>query len=69
MKYFRPKSPAGFCRLHNWPLSVRQIRVKGCTNTRKQYDGKPCCRWFVKIEEHPWWDAKRKAREQRKGAG
>lgn len=39
--------PAGFCKLHNGALSVKQIRKKDCLQKE--------CWHFRKNSDHPWW--------------
>jgi hypothetical protein len=70
MNYSQPKSTIGFCRLHRWEMSCRQVRVKGCINPRKQCrygNGQTQqCRYFLKYVDHPFWQ-RRMARKKRKG--
>jgi len=68
MAYNPPKSAAGYCRLHKWKLSYRQIRRLGCISTRKQRGGKEHCFHLQKFYEHPVWVERSRRREERKAA-
>lgn len=70
MNYIKPKNPVGYCRYHDWEMSFRQVRYKGCIDPRKQCrygNGQTqTCKYLQKYEEHPIWEERRQLRMQRK---
>lgn len=70
MRYIKPMVAAGYCKLHGWKMSWRQIRQKSCLDPNKQChrddEGKLKCSYLTEYPEHPVWEQRRKAREERK---
>lgn len=52
------KNPVGWCCLHRFTLSVKQMKRKRCLVKD--------CRHFRKKKEHDYWKAKERAKQARK---
>ena len=52
------KNPVGWCCLHRFTLSVKQMKRKRCLVKD--------CRHFRKKKEHDYWKAKERAKQSRK---
>lgn len=52
------KNPVGWCCLHRFTLSVKQMKRKRCLVKD--------CRHFRKKREHDYWKAKERAKQARK---
>ena len=59
------KQPAGYCRLHQEQMSVREIKLEGCIDPKKQL-GKAKCHYLKKYPDHPHWVQKEILKEFRK---
>lgn len=52
------KNPVGWCCLHRFTLSVRQMKRKRCLIKD--------CRHFRKKKDHDYWKAKERSKQARK---
>lgn len=48
---------AGYCKLHNVGLTVKQIRTKECLSKN--------CWHLQKNEEHEWWEQRKRTKDKR----
>lgn len=59
MSFIPPSNPAGICTAKGWKLSVKQIKAKGCLNSKKQQkkyrNANHICPYFKRVDEHPVW--------------
>lgn len=51
------QNAVGYCRLHKVTVTPKQMKKRKCLEKE--------CRHFVRLERHPLWEQKRRAKELR----
>jgi hypothetical protein len=55
--YHKPSNPVALCRYHNWTMSAKQVKTKGCLF--KQKIGNRCPH-LTPFSEHEFWQQRDK---------
>lgn len=59
------KSRVGRCRLHGFKLTYRQLKQRGCIDSKKQR-GAERCHHFAPYWDHPVWEMRERLKAEKK---